>query len=131
MSPDRMRRSVYHLTLVVTVAAMSARVANSERVYEPSIYRSATPVADEPNPPNRNWPTNRPLPMPTFGSNDRSRWATIRALVDDGTFAIGRRVRLPDGKYRDTGRVFEPGYDSVDKVLKPETDEFFRANRPC
>ena len=29
--------------------------------------------------------------MPTFGSNDRSRWATVRALVDEGTFVIGRR----------------------------------------
>ena len=30
--------------------------------------------------------------MPTFGSNDRSRWATVRALVDDGTFVIGRAI---------------------------------------
>jgi hypothetical protein len=130
MSSEYTRRSVYQLLLVVTVAAMTARVANTERVYEPSIYRSATPVADEPNPPGRNWPTNRPLPMPTFGSNDRSRWATIRALVEDGTFVIGRRERLPDGGHRDTGRVFEPGYDSVDKVLKPGADEFLSSKPP-
>ncbi len=29
--------------------------------------------------------------MPTFGSNDRSRWATVRALVDNGTYEIGYR----------------------------------------
>lgn len=29
--------------------------------------------------------------MPTFGSNDRSRWATIRALVDNSEFVIGKR----------------------------------------
>ena len=32
-----------------------------------------------------------PHPMPTFSSNDRSRWATVRALVDQGTWVIGRR----------------------------------------
>jgi len=116
--------------LVVTLAAMTARVANTERVYEPSIHRAATPVVDEPNPPGRNWPTTRPLPMPTFGSNDRSRWATIRAIVEDGTFVIGRRERLPDGGYQDSGRVFAPGYDSVDKVLKPGSDEFYSSKPP-
>ena len=68
--------------------------------------------------------------MPTFGSNDRSRWATIRALVEDGTFVIGRRDMQPDGTWRDTGRIFEPGYDSVDKVMDPKTQYFYSTKPP-
>ena len=33
----------------------------------------------------------RPDPSATHGDNDRSRWDTIRALVEDGTYAIGKR----------------------------------------
>src|SRR5947209_2100132 len=107
--------------LVVTLAAMTGRVASVERVYEPSLHRpeprgaaagvvaalaGATPVGTttllaaaernwlltDADAPTRLWPATRPYPVPMFGSNDRSRWATIRALVEDGTFVIGRRV---------------------------------------
>ena len=50
-----------------------------------------------PNGPTRTWAT-RPTPSPTFSSNDRSRWAMVRALVDNGTFAIGRRTHLVPGE---------------------------------
>ena len=61
--------------------------------------------------------------MPTFGSNDRSRWDTVRALVDDGTFVIGRRDPsrvTPQNLYGDYGIAFEDGWTTVDKVLNPE-----------
>lgn len=54
--------------------------------------------------------------------NDISRWATIRALVENGTFAIGEREELADGTYRDYGLVFDHGktWETGDKVLNPE-----------
>src|SRR5262249_5311541 len=62
-------------------------------------------------------------PVPTFSSNDRSRWATIRALVDHGTYVIGYRDIDPaTGKYKDSGIIFEDGWGSVDKVLRPDPD---------
>jgi hypothetical protein len=152
------RRQVYSILMVTTLAAVSARVASAERVYEPSIHRpdprsaagvlaplaavdacSWVPLTAEAvrsvreierAGPTRNWPVARPHPMPTFSSNDKSRWATIRALVEDGTFVIGRRVIEPDGRYRDFGRIFEPGYESVDKVLDPATNLFYSTKPP-
>jgi hypothetical protein len=115
---------------LVSVAAMTGRVASAERHYEPSIYRPSPDAPPEENPPARIWPSKRPLPMPTFGSNDRSRWATIRAIVEDGTFIIGHREYHPDGSYVDTGRVFAPGYDSIDKVLDPKSNNFYSSKPP-
>src|SRR5262249_40947637 len=39
----------------------------------------------------KTWPTTRPDSNAMFGSNDRARWATIRALVHDHTYVIGQR----------------------------------------
>ena len=92
------RRSVYLLLTAVAVAIAAAKVVGAENVYEPSRY---TPPpdggysADPPDPP-RSWPAERPDPMPMFSSNDKSRWATIRALVDERTYVIGKRVYRPD-----------------------------------
>lgn len=100
--------------------------------------------------------------MPTFSSNDRSRWATVRALVDEGTYVVGKRDRktlyatavLPlaaqdglqaaalhnAGYYlrtrrdaetgNNTGIIFEDGWGSVDKVLRPGTQEFYSSKPP-
>ncbi len=128
---EDLRRSCYRIMWVVTLAVMTARICSAERVYEPSIHK---PDPSNPNPETvtavRIWPATRPQPMPTFGSNDRSRWATIRALVEDGTFVIGKRETQPDGTWRDTGRIFEPGYDSVDKVMDPKTQLFYSTKPP-
>ncbi len=83
--PVQNRRRVYALLITVAAAAVAGRILAVELVYEPSVPRV--------------WPSARPRPMPTFSSNDRSRWATVRALVDGdpalgqpkGTFVIGRR----------------------------------------
>jgi hypothetical protein len=153
------RRYVYTLLTVVTVAAAAARVLSVERVYEPSLHRpepaydaaaivlplsaaapagalTATAAADErwqrinPNAPPRVWPRTRPAPTPMFSSNDRSRWATIRALVDEHTFAIGKREYDAAGRYRDTGIIFEDGWQSLDKVLDPDTKVFYSSKPP-
>jgi hypothetical protein len=85
----------------------------------------------------RIWPGERPAAVPTFGSNDRSRWATVRALVDEGTYAIGRRdpsTATPDNPYGDHGIIFEPGWTSIDRVLRPgdpgEVREFYSSKPP-
>jgi hypothetical protein len=67
----------------------------------------------------------------TMCANDRSRWATVRALVDDGTYVIGHRDGDPEsGQYRDSGIMTEPGWDTVDKVLRPDTQDFYSSKPP-
>lgn len=38
--------------------------------------------------------------VPFLSANDRSRWATVSALVDDGTYAIDRQMELRDAETR-------------------------------
>src|SRR4029077_3506677 len=66
----------------------------------------------------------------TLGSNDRSRWCTIRALVDDGTYAIGRRDYAADGTYQDSGVTTEEGWGTVDKFLHPGDNIFYSGKPP-
>jgi hypothetical protein len=109
------------LLIIVTAGLVAARIANAELLFEPSSPRK--------------WPAVKPPAMPTFGSNDRSRWATVRALVDGdpktnqpmGTYIIG--YRDPQTK-RDQGIIFEDGWQSVDKVLHPEKLEFISSKPP-
>ncbi|OAI51341.1 hypothetical protein AYO44_00595 [Planctomycetaceae bacterium SCGC AG-212-F19] len=116
-------RQIYLLLLVVAAASVTGRLLSANRVVEPYLTR------DEANPrdPRGPWPKARPLPSPMFSSNDVSRWATIRALVDEGTYVIGQRTWLdPEHKtYKDTGITFEPGWGGVDKVMDPDTGKFY------
>jgi hypothetical protein len=118
-----LRRSAYLLLTAAAVGVAAAKVVGAEGVLEPSRY-TAPPggySAVPPDPP-RPWPATRPEPTPMFGSNDKSRWATVRALVEDGTYSIGTRS-FPDGGdpkvYRDEGIIADPGYKSTDVVLRP------------
>lgn len=135
------RRSVYLLLTAVAVAIAAAKVVGAENVFEPSRYK---PPAGQSYgiEPDRPWPAERPDPTPMFSSNDKSRWATVRALVDDGTFVIGKRA-YPDGRnpnnYRDEGILTEPQYKSLDVVLRPlgegdtagpQTREFYSSKPP-
>ena len=130
-----LRTSIYSLMLVVATGMMVARVANVELLFEPSVH---TPKPDPDKPgeflPARKWPEKVPTPWPTYSSNDRARWATVKALVEEGTFAIGRRVAEPDPvkktPYRDEGIAFTDGFGSVDKVLHPERQEYFSTKPP-
>src|SRR5437762_3378954 len=87
------RRLVYTLVAVTAAAIALGRVMASGEVFPPSWYRSAASPADpsEPAPKGKVWPKDRPPPLPLLSSNDTSRWATIRALVDHGTYVIGHR----------------------------------------
>src|SRR5437868_3074806 len=84
--PARARRMVYGVLITVAAGLTAGRIASAERVYEPSVHKAAGSPAPRPA-----WPATRPEPSPTFSSNDRSRWAAARALVERGTFVVGRR----------------------------------------
>lgn len=129
MTNDQLRRFAYSLLTVATVAMVMARIANVELVFEPSRYHGRG--ADEP--PDvavRKWPEKRPAAMPTLSSNDRSRWCAVRALVDNGVWIIGHRSNNRDGTYRDEGIVFEEGWQSIDRVKNPETDNYYSSKPP-
>jgi hypothetical protein len=115
-----LRQQVYWLLIAVAAAGATGRILSAQRVYEPSL---AVPPGGRDDGSYQVWPNKQPHPMPTFGSNDRSRWATVRALVDDGTFVIGRRDTdrvTAENPYGDYGIAFEDGWTTVDKVLNPE-----------
>jgi phage shock protein PspC (stress-responsive transcriptional regulator) len=137
MDNATLRRFVYGILITVTASIMTARIIGVERVFEPSVPNPAV------------WPKDRPEPFPTFSSNDRSRWAAVRALVENRTFVVGRRVKDPsadvgwrniDGVrtkdpnakkgYYDEGIAFQEGYKSVDYVKHPQTDEFYSTKPP-
>src|SRR5262249_53665818 len=124
-APVPTRKLVYSLLITVAAGAVAGRILATELVVEPSLHD-----LERGGPKGRVWPTVRPKPMPTFSSNDRSRWATIEMLVTEGTYVIGRRERLPDGGYVDRGLVFEDGWKTVDKVLNPDTQEFYSSKPP-
>src|SRR5947207_15353197 len=100
------RRTIYALLIVVAAGGVAGRILSVSRVIEPYLFR------DEADPHDQRplWPTTRPAPMTTLGDNDRSRWDTVRALVDNGTYAIGRRdVDPATRQFTDRGIVTETG----------------------
>lgn len=79
--------SIAGIVIALAMAIALAKLLSAQRLYEPSYHRAPGEA-----PGSRSaWPTTRPTPMPTFSSNDRSRWATVRSLGDDGTFIVGKR----------------------------------------
>lgn len=162
--PDLLRRSLYPVLITVAIAAVCGRILSASRLWEPHLapenvelviaaelapLAAVTPLdvvmlqlqaapiqarAAERESLVADWPRTRPYPTPTFGSNDRSRWATVRALVEDGTYVIGVREHDPvTGRYRDRGIVFEDGWQSVDKVLTPyqiDQRQLFYSSKP-
>ena len=128
MTPE-IRKQLYALFMVISAGMALGRILCAELVLEPSLHR----VENDPDDKRRKWPVTRPTPMATFSSNDRSRWCTVRTLVDEGTFVIGRRdpaLRSEKNQYGDTGIVFEDGWQTVDKVMNPETKEFYSTKPP-
>jgi hypothetical protein len=151
--PTSLRRSASALLIVAAFGVACGHIISAQRVYEPSLAEDYRFPTDRRVPV---WPKARPKPMPTFSSNDRSRWATVRALVDDGTYAIGARSRsalytsamAPLGQLdpmqsailaaaayvtrvnSDHGIIREDGWESVDKVLDPSTMKYYSSKPP-
>jgi hypothetical protein len=150
-TPTNPRKLVYTLLITVAAAAAAGRIVATERVLEPSLHKGPGETK------GRIWPPQKPRPTPMFSSNDVSRWATVRALVDHGTYAIGRRDKdnvlvsavaavaatnavdaavltqlgfYIRSKKSDHGVITEPGWESVDKVLHPERLEWYSSKPP-
>lgn len=126
------RRSAYLLLTATAVAIAAANVFGAESVVEPSRFKPA-PGQTYGQEKHRDWPDERPDPTPMFSSNDKSRWATVRALVENGTYGIGKRT-YPDPEnpkeYRDEGILFEGQFRSIDVVMNPQTKEFYSSKPP-
>lgn len=129
--PTNLRKLVYGLLITVTVAMVCGRICSTQRVYEPNLFRpDSSSDAREVRPV---WPKTRPNPMPTFSSNDRSRWATVRALVDEGTYVIGHRdpaLKSEQNPHGNTGLLFEDGWQTIDVVLDPDSQQFYSSKPP-
>ena len=96
-----LRRTIYALFITVTASALAGHILAATRS------------------------------VPTLSDNDRSRWDTVRALVDDGTYAIGYRYTDPTtGKFEDRGIINEDDWKTIDKVLRPDTQEFYSSKPP-
>jgi hypothetical protein len=130
--PSDIRRSAFLLLTAVAVAIAAAKTVGSENVYEPSRYKPAEKNGYG-HETERKWPDARPDPVPMFSSNDKSRWATIRSLVHDHTFVIGKRIASDPNNpssYTDEGIIADPAYRSTDVVLNPDTKEFYSSKPP-
>lgn len=125
---SELRRSLYLLLTVAAAVVALAKIPSAELVYEPTRYKSPSKEGYGTEP-KREWPAVRPDPTPMFSSNDKSRWATVRALVDNGTYVIGKRVEQPTG-YHDEGIVADGQYKSLDIVMNPRTKEFYSSKPP-
>ncbi|MCS6863490.1 MAG: hypothetical protein RMJ56_00210 [Gemmataceae bacterium] len=127
-----LRSSAFVLLIAIAVGIAAAKTVGAENVYEPSRYKPPGPNGYGYET-HREWPAARPEPTPMFSSNDKSRWATVRALVHHQTYVIGKRT-YPDPnqrkKYVDEGIVWEPDYRSLDIVLNPDTNEFYSSKPP-
>jgi hypothetical protein len=124
--PVTLRRTVYALLITVAAGATAGRILAVARLSDPGLYRTE----EEPDDGRGLWPKVRPAATPTLGDNDRSRWDTVRALVDDGTYVIGHRDRPAPGAYHDRGIIVEDGWKSIDKVLRPDTQDFYSSKPP-
>ncbi len=81
-----LRRTVYALLIVSSLATVAGRILATQ---------------------------SRDGHTPFFSANDRSRWSTISALVDEGTYAIDQVRR-------------RPGWKSIDMVRHPDRQQKMR-----
>ena len=117
MSRGRLRRSVYAIFATLAVGAVLGRIgavasvdklALEKRLVSDAIAAAATAgLPADPVAIRTRIETEKRLLRPFLSANDRSRWLTIRALVERGTFAID-------------DLVVEPGWDTIDAVVHPD-----------
>ena len=117
MSRGRLRRSVYAIFATLAVGAVLGRIGAVASVDKLALEKrlvtdavAAAAAAGLPADPaaiRTRIETEKRLLRPFLSANDRSRWLTIRALVERGTFAID-------------DLVVEPGWDTIDAVAHPD-----------
>jgi hypothetical protein len=88
-----LRQLGYMLLITLSLGQGMGRILSTELVLEPSLHRPPGPAPASDT--RRIWSPDPPIGMPTFSSNDRVRWATVRALVQHGTYEIGKRTEFP------------------------------------
>ena len=123
------RRTIYMLLITVAAGLVGGRILGVARIYEPYYYHDPA----NPKDPRGLWSSVRPDPSATHGDNDRSRWDTIRALVENGTYVIGKREFTgpdPEHDFKDSGIHVQPGWVTIDKILNPDTNEFYSSKPP-
>lgn len=96
--PTAFRRSVYWLLIAIAAGAMSGRVLAVNSVDQIALEKQVRQKQPERN-----------LQRPFLSGNDRSRWTTVRALVEHGTFAIDEVTH-------------QPGWDTIDMVQHRDRD---------
>ena len=116
-SRSRLRHGVYAILGTLALATVLGRigaVASVDRLaLEKKLVADAVAAAKaagepvEPEAARARIAREKRLIRPFLSGNDRSRWLTIRALVERGTFAID-------------DLVVEPGWDTIDAVVHPD-----------
>lgn len=113
----RLRLGIYAILAAVALGGLAGRIAAvasvdrvalEDRLVEEAVKRQAEsggPV--DPAAIRARIERERRLVRPFLSGNDRSRWLTVRALVERGTFAI-------------EDFVVEPGWDTIDAVVHPD-----------
>ena len=125
-----MRRPIYMLLIAVAAGLVGGRILGVARLYEPYYYKDPQSQGGDSR---GDWAKVRPDPSATHGDNDRSRWDTIRSLVENGTYVIGKREFTgpdPEHDFKDTGLHVQPQWVTVDKILNPDTHEFYSSKPP-
>jgi glycosyltransferase involved in cell wall biosynthesis len=122
-SRARLRQGVYAILATMALASVLGRigaVASVDRIgLEKKLVADAVAKAKaageeaDPESVRAKIEKEKRLIRPFLSGNDRSRWLTIRALVERGTFAID-------------DLVVEPGWDSIDAVVHPDASGHLR-----
>jgi len=95
----RLRRAVYLLLVTLSVGTMLGRILSVSSVDLIGVERMYAQEG------RKDWQRQRPF----LSANDRSRWLTIRALVENGTYAIDDLIQ-------------QRGWDTIDMVKHPDAD---------
>ena len=116
-SRARLRHGAYAILATVALAAVAGRIASVASVDRIGLEKKlvadavakAEAAGEKPDGAAIRDRIDREkrLLRPFLSGNDRSRWLTLRALVERGTFAID-------------GIVVEPGWDTIDAVVHPD-----------
>ncbi len=88
-----LRKSIYWLLIAMSVGSITGRILAVDSVDSLALEKHL----------QRNGDPNRKLQRPFLSANDRSRWCTVRALVEHGTYTIDEVVQ-------------ERGWDTIDMV---------------